>query len=433
MPTEVSRSIIDSSFMHEMVHTGEKTVDNDLQRLFYLWDVDDSLPWLPPPIWKTALWFLFDTVMVLLSPFVILPLCYLMSGLNGDYFGNLGVLMAGWIAVASILLRHYMMNARFNEAILNLRWSTPALIVVFTPVIILMGILGACLEYYLIYFFTGQEKIATGLVLWHILAYLLIITMDGSAFSGNMFGAETEPARKATLRYLVSWVLWIVFATDTLDGHGLVLQGGSYYNQWCAVIQTLVNSFFITYTLAAPVLKHYLSRDVTTGNRAGALATYYIFFSLFQYGICYSVVEIIVHALKIDIPPDFDAADGRGHMIRTYGVWMLLSCVLLAMCQMWYRLLPHYNPKGSPKYTYCRFAIWLVLIFIFAIGYYLYFDNVVWLVLVGKFGFLDTTRYENSLVRPTYTFSLSTAGIALFWQTIAQYSRKNNEIRTVFR
>lgn len=434
MLTDVSRSLIDSLSMHEIIHTGEKTVDNDMQRLLYLWDFDDNLPWLPPPVWKTSLWFLFDTIMVLLSPFIILPICYLMTGADSHRFETIGLIMAGWISLASILLRHYMMGGRFNDAILNLRWSTPALITVFTPVVILMGVAGVYLEYYLIFFFTGQEKISSGLVLWHELAYLLIITMDGSAFSGNMFGAATEPGRKATLRYLFSWILWIVFATDTLDDHGLVLQGGKYHNQWCAILQAFVNSFFITYTLAAPVLKRYLSRDVTIGNRAGALTPYYIFFSLFQYGICYSIVEIIIYLEGRKIAPDFDPLSGAGHMVRTHGVWMVLSCILLAMSQLWYRLLPHYNPKGSSGYTYCRFTIWLLLIFAFALGYYFYFDYVVWWVFVDKFKFLDTKSYESSRVlRPAFTFSFSAAGIALFWQTIAQYSRKTNEIRTVFK
>ena len=433
MPTDTPRSVADSSYLHEMSQIGDETTDHHTRHVSYSEKIEEDLPWLPPPIWKTILWFLFDTAMILISPFILLPFCYLMSGLDSNRFKDIGTLITGWMAVAYVLIHHYMENSRFKSALIRLRWNTPALIAVFTPVVMFMAVLGTYLEFYLIYFFTGQYKVSHGLVSWHEVAYFFTITMDGSLFSGNLFGVKTDPAHKATLRYLFSWVVWIIFATDTQGDHGLVTNKGNYYNQWGAILQAIINSFFITYTLAAPVLKRYLDPNITPGNRAGVLAPYYVFFSLFQYGVCYGIVEIILHIEGKVIAKDFDDLDGTGHMTRTHGTWMVLTYVLLAICQLWHRLLPHYNPKGSAGYVFCRFVIWGLLIFVFAIGYLAYFEFAVWWVLVIKLKFLNDASYGTHTLKPSFIFSFSALGMTLLWQAMTHYSRKSNENKVVFR
>lgn len=257
--------------------------------------------------------------------------------------------------------------------------------------------------------------------------------MDGSVFSGNMFGAKTDPAHKATIRYFFSWVIWIMFATDTQGDHGLVINNkGNYYNQWGAILQAFINSFFITYTLAAPILKRFISPNTPPGNRVGILIPYYILFSLFQYGVCYGIVEVILLIEnKGSSNPDFSDDDGTGHNMRTHGVWMVLTYVLLAICQLWYRLVPHYNPKGSTCYICCRVILWLLLIFVFAIAYLVYFEFVVWFVLVKKLGFLSDSNDSHTL-KPSFIFSFSALGMTLLWQTMTHYSHKANDSKGTF-
>lgn len=170
MPDDVPKSLTGSSYLHEMSQCGDETVDHRPKSVTYSTKHEDELPWLPPPIGETILWFIFDTVMILISAFVLLPFCYLMSGIDQKRFHDIGTLMTGWMAVAYVLLHHYMENAAFKHALVKLRWNTPALIALFTPVVMLMGVLGTYLEYYLIFFFTGREKLAHGLVSWHEVA-----------------------------------------------------------------------------------------------------------------------------------------------------------------------------------------------------------------------------------------------------------------------
>ena len=112
---------------------------------------------------------------------------------------------------------------------------------------------------------------------------------------------------------------------------------------------------------------------------------------------------------------------------------MVLTYVLLAICQLWHRLLPHYNPKGSSGYVFCRFVIWGLLIFVFAIGYLAYFEFAVWWVLVIKLKFLNDASYGTHTLKPSFIFSFSALGMTLLWQAMTHYSRKSNENKVVFR
>ncbi|EFO65675.1 Hypothetical protein GLP15_3391 [Giardia lamblia P15] len=301
--------------------------------------------------------FLASLMIIVFTPFFIVPLLYILMGLRSDLFITYGTYLAMCIYEAWLFAEGIMAHPGVVAQLEKRRFVGLGLFFIIFFTCLACAFLISFVEGGSTSLFVGQTRQQYVLLEWKCVSFFFLNALHRYIFRNNLVKQGMCPVRAVICMYCVSWLFWAFFAGQ-IANNVMVSGVNDSWGTWGAFVQSLINGCIFS----GHAMWHVLPGDtyIDKVGMAIILGTAFVFVQmLLGYGIIVLFANLVTGLYGTSI----SQAD---IMLGVFMFSLVGTLVLTQIAPLYKGLRSRYNPIA-----FCIFHI--ILYIIVSLVYYIFF------------------------------------------------------------